>query len=128
MKYEVKRISVWSAVKITFFLSLVLGFLLGIFYALLLIPIAMLPMDAGYGEFGSEFPVAIGTGLIVLMPIICAIFMTIGNTIGVVIATWLYNLIARLAGGLEYDLVEVKSAVVQPVSQTPPPTATGGTI
>ncbi len=124
MKYELKRIAVWPVIKITFMLSLVLGFITGIFYAIFITMFAFLPRQMG-GTFGSEpdLPMAVGGILLVIMPIFMAGFMAVINTIMAIITTLVYNLAARLTGGLEWELAPLDKRVIQPASTTPPPPA-----
>ncbi|MCK4857020.1 MAG: DUF3566 domain-containing protein [candidate division Zixibacteria bacterium] len=124
MKYELKRIAVWPVIRITFMLSLVLGFITGIFYAIFITMFAFLPMQMG-GTFGSEpdLPMAVGGILLVIMPIFMAGFMAVINTIMAIITTLVYNLAARLTGGLEWELAPLDKRVIQPASTTPPPPA-----
>ncbi|MCK4829458.1 hypothetical protein KA005_77755, partial [bacterium] len=70
MRYELKSIGIWAFTKVSFFVNLPVGFLLGLFYA------AMLPfiMMTGMSEFGGypgvginplELPIGI---MLVILP------------------------------------------------------------
>lgn len=114
MKYELKRVSVWSVVKITFFLSLITGFLFGLFYALLIMMIAALPISMRDGE-GSGFLAAFAGIAAFMLPFIFAIFSAVFNSILATIGTFAYNQIAKMTGGIEWELREIP-AVVQVTS------------
>ncbi len=115
MKLELKRISVWSAVKVSFVLNLILGFIIGIFYAFILMILATLPM-AAMGEEGAAFSTFAGVAVI-FVPFIVAFFVCVIYTIVVAISVALYNLIVKLTGGLEFDFSQVVEVV--PVAAPP---------
>lgn len=121
MKYELKRISVWSVIKVSFLVNLVVGFLMGILYAFFIMMFAFLPMTFMPSEVRSEVPIAMSGVLLIVVPIFVAGMAAIFNTILAAIAALVYNLAAKLVGGLEWTLQEVKPTVVQPVVQTAPP-------
>jgi Transmembrane domain of unknown function (DUF3566) len=123
MKLELKRISVWAAVKVSFVLNLILGFIMGIFYAFFLLLIASLPM----GMMGDEAPRAFSTfaGVAaIFLPFIFAFFVGVIYTIVVAISVALYNLIVKMTGGLEFEfkpVVEVASISAQAGLSQPRP-------
>lgn len=121
MKYELKRISVWSVIKISFLINLVLGFLVGIFYAFMLMLITMMPMYYMSDELGSGFPAALSGIMLIILPILMAGIMSVMNTILAAIATLVYNLSAKLVGGLEWELAQVTEKVAAPVVQAQAP-------
>ncbi len=107
MRYEMKSVAVWPVVKVTFLLSLVLGFLLGLFLALIIGPMMAMMSSLGMPESQMESGrLSIGA-LMLFLPIIYALLMAVFNTIGALIATGLYNLVARWGGGLEFELAQV---------------------
>ena len=124
MKLELKRISVWSAVKISFVLNLILGFIFGIFYAFILLAIASLPMSV-MGEDSPRFLTAFAGIAAILLPFFFAFFLGVVYTIIVAIATVAYNLVAKLTGGLEFEYKQVVEMVpvTAPVAITQPPPA-----
>lgn len=116
MKLELKRISVWAAVKISFVLNLIFGFLYGILYSIILLFISSLPMAAMGEDAPMGFAAFAGIAAIFL-PFFLAFFFAVIGTIFVAISAALYNLIAKLTGGyvLEFDqLVEVAPASAPP--------------
>ena len=122
MKLELKRISVWSAVKLSFVLNLILGFIFGIFYAFIVLAIASLPMSV-MGEDTPRFLPAFAGIAAILLPFFFAFFLGVIYTIIVAIATVAYNLVAKLTGGLEFEYKQVVEMVpvTTPVGFTQPP-------
>ncbi len=116
MKYELKRIGIWSAVKITFILSLIMGFIFGIFYALLIFMLTSLPMAMMQDDQMAALQ-NFGAAAAVILPFFMAFFMAIINTIFTVIGIAAYNLVARMTGGVEWELAEVAA---QPAVTAPP--------
>jgi hypothetical protein len=120
MRLELKTIGIWSFIKVSFFFSLIFGFIFGFLYAIFagLVLTVMgglpyLPADEyGGGDISMGF-------LIIAMPIIMGIGGAIMNTILGLIAVAVYNLIARLVGGLEFSFDPVSAststASLQPV-------------
>ena len=113
MKLELKKISVWAAVKVSFVLNLILGFIIGIFYALMFMFLASLPMSLQAEESSRIFSVFAGVTAIFL-PFICAFFCAVFNTALAAIMAFAYNLIVKLTGGLEFEFKQVVEIV--PVS------------
>lgn len=104
MKLELKSISVWSAVKIGFFLNLVMGFLMGLLAAMFIAPFLALTssmMPSGGLDGGDMGEMSFGI-LLVVLPIVYSIGGAIFGTIAFAIGAAVYNFIARLMGGLEY--------------------------
>ena len=127
MKYELKSIGVWAFTKVAFFVNVVLGFLAGIFYALMMIPLLVLPQAGGpFGGYGGfDFDgMSIGVLLIVL-PILFSMGFGVFYTIGCIILVLVYNLFAKLVGGMEFTFSPVGEAPppagVAPVAPPPPP-------
>lgn len=110
MKLELKRIGVWSLVKIAFILNLIFGFIIGIFYALLFLFMASLPMTMAGDESMGVFSAFAGITAIFL-PFICAIGCAIFNTLFAAIAALLYNMLVKVTGGIELDLDQVVQMV-----------------
>lgn len=117
MKYEIRSIGLWSFVKISFFLNLALGFLFGILYALLLsffvaISSRLPILDQSQTQLDDVSPAV----FIVIVPIMMAFFMAVFNTIVGAIGILLYNLAAKLIGGLEMALEPVEVIPATPSS------------
>ena len=124
MRLELKTIGVWSFIKVSFFFSLVFGFIFGFLYAifagLILSVMGGLPYlpadDYGGGDISIGF-------LIIFLPIVMGIGGAVMNTIMGLLAIGIYNLIARLVGGLEFGFDPVTASDsgtnFQPVQPTP---------
>jgi hypothetical protein len=117
MMYEIKRIDVWSCVKIAFILFGILGLLFGIAYAMLLSALLGFFSQMG-GEFqslGGTFTGALGIFMIFFL----AIFYAVIGALVTAILSWLYNLLARGLGGVRFHLEPEKSNVPAASPQKP---------
>ncbi|MGB5105676.1 MAG: DUF3566 domain-containing protein [Candidatus Zixiibacteriota bacterium] len=116
MKLELKRISLWATIKISFVLNLVFGFVVGCFYALIFAAIAVLPSAAF-----QDSPVGEITGVFALMiPFFMAFFVAVINTIFAFVLVLVYNFAARTMGGFEFEF----SKVDDPATTAPPAVTT----
>lgn len=103
MRYELKSIGIWPFIKVVFFLNLVFGFLFGVFYAIILVPImSAVSSMTGFESPGMDQMPSIGS-LLIIMPIMFALFSAVFNTILALIVAAVYNGIARLLGGFEFN-------------------------
>jgi hypothetical protein len=101
MKYELRRIGVWSAIKIGFLVWGLLGFLFGIYIAL------MMPVLITMLESLGTFPGGMGASsavALVLLPFMYSFLSAVVGTILTAIVAGFYNLMSRLTGGVEIDL------------------------
>ena len=121
MKFELKKIGVWSAIKVTFLISLAVGFAVGILYALFFMALMSIPMSQMPDDFPGMSVMFVGGVMLIIMPIMMSVFMAIINTIGAALTALIYNLVVKMVGGLELDFAEIKPVVVQPVVATTPP-------
>ncbi len=104
MRYELRSIGLWSFIKVSFFINLPFGFMLGLLYTVTL-PF----MFAGMGEFGlggpvidpDDFPFGV---MLIVLPLMGALFAAVVLTLGGVVLVGFYNIIRRLIGGLELEL------------------------
>jgi len=107
MKYQLKRIDVWSAVKITFVIAGAVGFVVGALYAVLLTVLASFVGMMGISE---EMPDPAGlfvsaTGFIaVVIWIVLTILYAVLGAVVVALSAWLYNLVAGAIGGVSVTL------------------------
>ena len=95
---ELKRIGPVSAGKVLGVMYFVLGLIMGLIGVLF-----SLATSAYFGDFfgdSSMFSMAFGFGSILILPFINAILGFIQG----VITAWLYNLIARILGGIRLEL------------------------
>ncbi|MDH4157372.1 MAG: DUF3566 domain-containing protein [candidate division Zixibacteria bacterium] len=128
MRYEIKSITIWPLIKVSFFLSMIVGFIFGLLYAIILsfvVTIASSVPMLDTGELALE-DLSVGL-LLVVLPIFGAIGGAVFHTLLVVVLAIIYNLVARVVGGYEIRLerVEESPPPVRPVSAytaaTPPP-------
>jgi hypothetical protein len=134
MRYELRSISLWAFVKVSFFLHLIVGFILGLLYALFfgvfMTVLSHLP-GMPYSELETKsLPVGI---MVILFPIMFAILGAFFNTILGTVIVFIYNAVARMVGGIELDLQPVQE-VAPGTSPTPgysteaPPSASATTL
>ena len=86
---SVTRVSPWQAGKFFAVLYFIIGLVFAVFFAL----VAQLapPDQVGFGlGFALAFPFMYAIGALIFVPIFC----------------WLYNLVAKLVGGLEFEVIE----------------------
>ena len=98
--YRLKRVKVMSVAKIFAVLYFAIGL---IFVPFMLLILAAAPSQSG-------LPAGVGVGFAIFMPFVYGIMGFIGGAI----AAALYNLAARWAGGIEFDLEGMTAAVQQP--------------
>jgi hypothetical protein len=115
MKFELKTISYWPLIKISFVINLVFGFIMGIFFALFIGMIFSLATKlgglSGMPTMQGELP---PLGLILLIyPFMFGFGGAFVNTIAALILAFIYNLVAKGIGGLEFEMNQV---MLQPVS------------
>jgi len=110
--YVLKKVPVWPVMKVTFIICLVLGIILGLFYAFLLSGWSFLANSFMASEMSGEMNIIRGLGF-VMIPFF-AIFYAIVGAVWALIAALLYNLIASAVGGVELHL-EDRGMVGRPV-------------
>jgi hypothetical protein len=126
MKYELKSVSYWPVIKISFVINLILGFIVGLAAAIFIsLMIALMGSVAGLGGMPYAFEEMPSAGfLIVFYPFFLSIVCGIFNTILALIGAFIYNLSARLLGGLEFEFnqIQLPPAAYQPymTPQAPP--------
>jgi uncharacterized BrkB/YihY/UPF0761 family membrane protein len=109
MTYEVKKIDIWSVVKISFILCWIFGLLAGILYAF------MLTMVGGIlGQMGGEFGAlrSLTGAFSFIMVIFLALFYAVVGAVAAAVFGWLYNVLARGMGGIRLHLEQEKAKVV----------------
>ncbi len=116
MRFELKSIPIWPFTKVSFFFNLVLGFIIGLFYAMLAGMMATLLAGFPLGDTeGLDLDGASLGFLMVIMPFMCALFCAAFNTIFGIVMIFIYNLIARMLGGIELNLSAVEEPQVRAV-------------
>lgn len=106
MRYEVRSIGIWTLIKVGFFLNLMIGFLFGIFSALIFIPMAKVFLTMAGAEMGG-YDAGSSFGLLFFLPFMMGILAAFFNTLFMVLVAACYNLIARVLGGLEFNFESV---------------------
>ncbi len=119
MTLEIKRLDVWSCVKVGFILFGILGLIIGIFYGLIISFIGSMMGPLGGTEIeplAGLFSGALG----IFMAFFMAIFYAVMGAIATAITAWLYNICARWVGGIVLNLDGEKPLVFVPPEQKPP--------
>ena len=103
MRYELKSIPIWPLTKVAFFLNLVVGFIFGIVYGFFLsFFLAVMSQLPGFqtGELDLD-AAGVGIGaMMIIMPFISAISSAVFGTIACIVIGFIYNLVAKLVGGV----------------------------
>lgn len=120
MKYEIRSISLWSFVKQCFFLSLVIGFIVGIFYSLFLGLMINMSSRFDFLRGMDEDMVSTSFGvMMVVMPIATSLMFCAFNTLFGAICVICYNMFAKFLGGLEMELAVVPAETPTAVALRP---------
>jgi len=112
--FVLKKIPLWPVLKMGFVIFIIIGIVVGVFYAMMLSMWGALMSSFTDAGFGEQFGMLRGLGF-VLIPVIAILYAVFG-TIVVAIWTIVYNLIAAVVGGIELVLEEgdVRSAAAEP--------------
>ncbi len=128
MTYEIKRFDLLTVFKVSFLVYLVVGFLIGLLYGLILVkmistfgPLMENGLFENFGEVG--FMAAI------TMALFMAIFIAVVWSVITVIAAGIYNVICGWIGGLRLELEAAPDVYSQTAVSPPtaPPPQQGGT-
>lgn len=103
MDYEIKRINIWSVVKIVFIISFISGAFIGILYTMLASIMSNVFMELSGDEFeyGQHFWDFLSPFFLILF---FAIFWAIFNSVLSASAVVSYNAFAHLVGGVRVEL------------------------
>jgi hypothetical protein len=102
--FVLKRIPLWPVIRMAFVVFIIIGIVIGVFYALMLSMWGALMSSFTDAGFGEQLGMLRGLGF-VLIPVIAILYAVFG-TIVVAIWTIVYNLIAAVVGGVELVLEE----------------------
>ena len=119
MTLEIKRLDVWSCVKVGFILFGILGLIIGILYALMIGFITSLMGPLGGTDIeplAGLFSGALG----IFMAFFMAIFYAVMGAVATAITVWLYNISARWVGGIIVNLDGEKPLKFIPPEEKPP--------
>ncbi|HKK20615.1 MAG TPA: hypothetical protein VJ983_04005 [candidate division Zixibacteria bacterium] len=132
---ELKSIPVWSFLRLAFFCNLIAGLILGLFYVPIIGTVVQTmgqsPLFRGEDLGSSSLPMGI---LVVVVPLVFAFFTGVFWTLFELIMIGIYNLLAKLTGGFEFNFEPVPErpaaapAPPQYYAQTsvpPPPQSSG---
>lgn len=109
MRYELKNIGIWAFIKIAFFLNMVVGFVFGLFYAVITIMVLAMAASMPFMNMQGVDPEALNPGIIfVTMPLMFSFIGAVFVTMFELIVLGLYNLFSRLLGGLEFKLEPIE--------------------
>jgi len=111
--YALKKIPLWPVIRITFLVFIIIGIVIGVFYAVLLSTWGVFMSSFGDSGIGGQFNMLRNLGF-VLIPVIAILYAIFGT---IVVAIWvlIYNLIASVVGGVELVLEPAdKRAVAAP--------------
>lgn len=113
MKYELKRIDIWSLAKFMAVWGIVVGLIVGIITALLFMAIPVSYTGYGTINWTGIMPNFGAIGLIAI--IVYPIVMAVCGLIGGLITGAIYNFVAGWVGGVQVELTE--GTVMVPASQ-----------
>ncbi len=102
--FVLKRFPLWPVIKMAFVVFIIIGIVIGVFYAMMLSMWGALMSSFADAGFGEQFGMLRGLGF-VLIPVVAILYAVFG-TIVVAIWTVVYNLIAAVVGGIELVLEE----------------------
>jgi len=132
-KHELKRIGVFSLVKTLFLVGGISGFVIGVLEWILIGLIFWVsrnaPIDPGlFDQSGMGDLVGAGIGAMgFFLPIIGAIGGAVGGVVFGFILGAVYNLSARLWGGIELEWGEPATVAMVKIAPTPPSARAGAT-
>ena len=116
MEFELKKIGLWSAVKISFLINALLALLIGLligFSLMLIMGFAQQMMPYDQTSWGGPDLMSLGMFGGFFIGILYAAFIVVVNVIVTAIAVLLYNLFAGWLGGIKFTMHEVP-AVIEP--------------
>lgn len=105
MEYEIKRIPIAPVVKVAFFIFLIVGFIGGFFYGMLVMN--LVSMMSGVMEASDELLqdfTGLGMAGIIMMGIMMAVFSSVIMTALTAIGIASYNVFAGWLGGIKLQL------------------------
>jgi hypothetical protein len=113
MVYELKRIHILPVIKITFIFSILIGVIMGIFYAFTITFIGSILQKMPDAESSMNFEFLGGFSVFFLIVFFAGSF-AIFQTIIIAIILAIYNTLAGWVGGYKIELDAVKTTVMQP--------------
>jgi len=114
MEFELRKIGLWSAIKISFLINALLGLLVGLligFFFVLIMGLAQQMMPYDQMGWGGPDPMSLGLFGGFLIGILYAAFIVVVNVIITAICVLLYNLFATWLGGVKLTLNELPASL-----------------
>ena len=132
MTFELKKIDVLSAIKVSFIVHVIIGLLLGLLIgSIMAFVMGFISQFIPYEQMGYDGPTpgAIGALGGIFMALFYAVFISVVNGVIVTgIIVLLYNLIAGWVGGVKLNLREIPTADIKPAATLAQPPDTGSDI
>lgn len=104
MYFELKSVNVWTMIKVWFFLNLIVGLALGLFYAFFSLMTVAAADELFLLRFGLDPEMFSAGQVLLLLPIAFALGHAIFGTLLVAVLSVVYNITARLVGGLQFEM------------------------
>jgi len=127
MIYEIKRIPPGPVIKVCFFVFLFVGFILGLFYGMIIINLlaSLGSLLNGEEEIFADYA-NMGIFGIVMMGIVMSIISSVIMTALIGLSVVCYNVIAGMLGGVKLELSEIELYqstynIPSPSAVNPPP-------
>ncbi len=125
MLLEIKKVNVWSVVKVSFVVCAILGFVIGLLYGFIILSLGSLLSsltNEEFGPLGGLYSGGVGAVFFIFfMPLLFAFIFSVFY--GVIITGflgWLYNVVAKFTGGARFNVDESKLVYTEPQPPIPP--------
>jgi len=124
MVYEIRRINIWSVMKIAFVIFAILGLIIGILYFIFFLFVGQVMEMATPDEFSGM--TGLFSGFLGFFAVFfLAIFYAVFGSLMTALFAGIYNLMARGFGGVEVHL-EARTTGPESASGSPPPASPFG--
>ena len=117
MIYQIRRINVWSVMKVAFVVFAILGLIIGFFYAIFFAFLGQMMEFAAPGEFGRMTGFFSGVMGIFTAFFLALFYAVIGSLMSAFFVA-IYNLLARTVGGIELHLEPPESPPARPLASS----------
>lgn len=104
-RFELTYVPIGAATKVIFLLNIIIGFVAGLILGLMLAVMSSVGLPMQNAGFGQMSPLA----MMAIIPFVYAFLGGIFGTLMSVIFIWMYNQLARFAGGVVLELEEMDS-------------------
>ena len=118
MDYELKRINILSATKITFLISLILGLLFSLFYLVCLTILQNVVDYIGGGIFEENIIQFVSASSLFIV-IFISLFYSVTVSVFTIFFCALYNIIAGKFGGISFNLInKAVNSITEKIEQS----------